>query len=160
MIEDCVLYSLVVWLHPQHSVPVKYRQVSRPLYRTGHWTSWSMQCGFLVHSGVCPPPRKQPFAAAQLCVRQAHERCLCCGNEVEFTTEKTATVPNSTRLLPHHIYKTPNRLAPAVLHICFSLLSAPCSFFSLSSAHLAVSVTCNSPISCTIYSVLWSPAEE
>lgn len=70
------------------------------------------------------------------------------------------SVLNSTGLLPHHIYKTLNRLAPAVLHVCFSLLSALCSFFSLSSARLAVSVSCNSPTSCTIYSMLRSPAEE
>lgn len=88
MIEDCVLCSSVVWLHPWHFVPVKYRQVSRPTHRAGCWMSWNTRCGFLVQSGVCPPPRKQPFSAAQLCVRQAQER----GNEVVLTTGKTATI--------------------------------------------------------------------
>lgn len=59
---------------------------------------------------------------------------------------------NSTGLLPHRIYKTPNRLAPAVPNVCFSLpeLSTLGSFCHLQ--HI--------PNFYTIYSVLWSPAEE
>ena len=92
MTEDCVLHSLVVWLHPWHFVPVKYREVSRPTRRAGCWSGWSTRCSRLVRSGARPPPRKQPLAAAQLCVRQAQERCVCRGSERKLTTGKTATI--------------------------------------------------------------------
>lgn len=156
MTEDCILHSLVVWLHPSHFVPVTYRQVSGPTHRAGCWTSCSMWCSCLVHCGLCPPPWKQPLAAAQLCVGK-HRKDVCTGG-AEWSSQQEHLQPsvlNTTMLLPHQIYKTPNRLAPAVLSFCLSSLAAPHFVLSLSSAHLdtllAIPVACNSPNSCAIY---------
>lgn len=152
MIEDCVLHSLVVWLHLWHFVPVKYRQISSQ--HTGLVTGPAGTC-----RSVSSYQKTIIFCSPV--VLGKHRKGVCVGGMKWSLQQKKLqpSVLNSTGLLPHHIYKTPNRLAPAVLHVCFSLLPAPCSVFSLSSAHLAASATC-SPISSTVYSVLWSPAEE
>lgn len=158
--EDCVLHSLVVWLHPWH---LYLWNTDRFL---GHYTglvtgpagacsvvSWSvLKCVLLSGNNHLLHPS---------CVLGKHRKDVCVGGMKWSLRQKKLqpSVLNSTRLLPHHIYKTPKRLAPAVLHVCFSLLSAPFSVFSELST-LGFFCHMQQPHLLWHHSVLWSPAEE
>jgi len=156
MTEDCVLSSLIVWLPPWScGIPYRNRQTGFQA-NTQEWALdqlehvvWSPGSHWSVSSSQEGTTRRSPA------VRYRKDVCTG-GVKRSLQQEKLQrSVLNSTVLLPHQIYKTPNGLAPAVPSVCFSLSPAPRFVLSLISAHLdtflAVPVACNNPISCVIY---------